>query len=77
MSEDHNTRASQHLTDCRRCEKPIMRSDEWWSHRWDEKPSEENVDKALEDTDFRDWFCENIVLCPQCHKEVVELIHNG
>lgn len=76
MTEQEKTRTNQHLTDCRRCEKPIMRGDEWWAHRWEEKPNEETVEKAIEDPDFRDWFQENIVLCSSCHKKVVEVIRD-
>lgn len=51
-------------------------ADEWWSHRWEENPSEQNVEKALDDMDFRDWFIEEITLCPECHKVVVEVIND-
>lgn len=73
-NEDHDSGTSQHITDCRRCEKPIMRGDEWWQHSWEERASKEVAEKALEDMEFRDWFKENIVLCPTCHKDVVEVI---
>jgi len=63
---------------CRRCGVDInAQTDEWWSHRWDENPSEKNVEKALEDREFRDWFSENIILCGDCHKRVVEVINHN
>jgi len=63
---------------CKRCGETIDAvDDEWWSHRWDEQPSKQNVEKALEqESDFRDCICENIILCPDCHKRVVEVIHD-
>lgn len=61
-------------TNCFGCHATIeVQKDEWWSHSWEENPAEETVDEAIEaGDDFRDWFRKNIVLCPDCHKRLVE-----
>lgn len=60
---------------CYRCDTSIdVQEDEWWSHSWEERPSKENIEKAIEDRDFRDWFRENSVLCPDCHEKVIEVV---
>lgn len=62
---------------CYGCHSPVdVHEDEWWSHSWEENPSEENVVKAIEETEFRDWFRKNIVLCRPCHKELIESLRN-
>lgn len=61
---------------CYRCDTEIdVQRDEWWSHGWDEQPSKANIDKARGNDEFRDWFRENITLCPDCHKRVVVIIN--
>jgi len=63
---------------CYRCGDEIdVQEDEWWSHSWEEEPSKENIEKALEDRDFRDWFRENFVLCPGCHEKVIEVVEGA
>lgn len=67
-------------TFCHACDTPIdVQTDEWWSHRWDEQPSRENVEAAIEAEDngdeFRDWFNENYILCPDCHATVRDVVH--
>lgn len=68
-----------HQTDegaeCFICESPVdVQEDEWWQHRWEENPSEENVEKAIEEMEFRDWFVENKIVCKDCHKELIDHI---
>lgn len=63
---------------CYRCGAVVdIQIDEWWQYRWEENPSEANVEKALEDTDFRDWVEQNYVLCPDCHERVQMCIEEG
>lgn len=62
-------------TKCYRCDdKFVIQEDEWWQHQWKENPNRENVEKAIEDRDFRDWFQKNYVLCPDCHEVVVSVV---
>lgn len=64
-------------TECYRCNTKIdVQEDEWWSHRWEEQPSKENVEEAIEDREFRDWFKKNHVLCPDCHADVVGVVND-
>lgn len=61
-------------TNCYRCDTEIdVQEDEWWSHSWEENPSKENVEKKIENKEFRDWFRENKVLCPTCHKDIIRV----
>lgn len=62
-------------TECYRCGVTIdIQQHEWWEWRWEENPSRENVEEAIEQgDDFRDWFQRNYVLCPDCHTEVEEV----
>jgi len=79
VSEQDDDSTDKKTTQCRRCGcKIVVIEDEWWSHRWNEEPSSENVEQALEKPDeFRDWFQENTILCPDCHKTVIEVILDG
>lgn len=62
-------------TECYRCGTTLdIQEDEWWQYQWQENPSKENVEKAIDDRDFRDWFQENHVLCPDCHEDVQEAV---
>lgn len=66
---------TQKTTECYVCDTEIdIREDEWWQHSWEENPSRETVEKAIEETEFRDWFKENKVFCSDCHKELVDTI---
>jgi len=63
---------------CYRCDRAVnVQEDEWWQYSWEEEPSEENVEKAIEDKEFRDWFKENQILCRVCHDRVQEVVKNG
>ena len=67
---------------CYRCGGALdAQTDEWWSHSWREQPSRENVEKAIDaednGTEFRDWFQENFVFCPDCHKRLIGFIRSA
>lgn len=63
---------------CFRCGRDVkVQEEEWWQYSWEENPSAENVEKAIEDKDFRDWFKANQILCKVCHDRVQEVIDNG
>lgn len=62
-------------TDCRKCGSTVdIQADRWFQYQWEERPSKEQVETAIEDKEFRDWFQENHVLCPVCHESVQQLI---
>lgn len=64
-------------TECFVCGKPIdVQEDEWWQHSWQENPAGETVEKAMEESEFRDWFQENKVLCSDCHKQWIRYIQD-
>lgn len=64
-------------TECVRCGDELnIVEDEWWQWRWEENPSRDTVEEAIEDPDFRDFFRENHVLCRDCH-EVVSSVFEG
>lgn len=64
-------------TQCYRCGELIdIQEDEWWQYSWEENPSKNNVEKAIENPDFREWFSENHVLCVGCH-EVIQVVFDG
>ena len=59
------------VTECYVCEAEIdVQTEQWWQYRWEEHPSEADVEEAIEDPDFRDWFVENQVVCTGCHADV-------
>lgn len=77
MTSDSETGMKQEEggTYCFVCKTPVdVQDDEWWQHNWQENPSSENVEKALEDRGFRDWFIENKILCVDCHKEWIDYL---
>lgn len=58
-------------TTCACCGDTVdIQEDEWWQYSWEENPSKANVEKAIEDPDFRDWFRENHVMCVPCHERI-------
>lgn len=66
------------MSECFRCGTEIdVQEEEWWSHSWEERPSKANVEKAIESKDFRDWFKENKILCPHCHKVVISVMNDS
>lgn len=70
-----DTDGSEKTTECYVCRTELdIREDEWWQHSWEENPARETVEKAIEETEFRDWVTENKVLCSDCHKEFVGAI---
>lgn len=63
---------------CFRCGRDVdVQNEEWWQYSWEENPSKENVEKAIEDMEFRDWFKENQIICKVCHDRIQEVIDNG
>lgn len=63
--------------DCAMCGGTVdVRTDKWWRYQWEEQPALETVEKALEKDDFRDWFIDNYVICPTCHREIQRFIQN-
>jgi hypothetical protein len=61
---------------CHKCGQLIdIQEDRWWQHSWEENPSDEQVEEAIGDRDFRDWFRENYILCCECHKIVKQCIN--
>lgn len=72
---EESAEESQQLAECYVCGGDVdVREDEWWQHSWEENPSKENVEKAIEETEFRDWFRENKVFCKDCHKLIIDEI---
>lgn len=62
-------------TDCWVCGNEIdVQVDAWWRYSWHEEPSKKEVEKAIEDPDFGDWFRENKVVCQLCHDDLQEAI---
>jgi len=71
---------TQKTLTCRSCGTSLSKDDEWWSHTWNEEPDTETVEEAIDREDdgkeFRDWFQETIILCPNCHKEIMLVIND-
>lgn len=63
--------------DCIKCDTTLdAQTDGFWWYQWDEKPSEQTVERAIEKDEFRDWFQENHVVCKECHRTIQRLIQN-
>lgn len=62
-------------TECYRCGVEIdAGNDQWYQYQWQENPCKELVEKAIEEREFRDWFQENFVICPDCHDKIQSII---
>lgn len=62
-------------TECYGCGTEVdIQTDQWYQYQWQENPSKELVEKAIEDREFRDWIQENFVMCPECHDEIQRVI---
>lgn len=64
--------------ECYRCGTVIdPREDTWWQWNWEESPSSDDIDEAIQNPDFRDWFRENYLLCTGCHETVKAVFEGG
>lgn len=65
-------------TTCKRCSSVVdVQTEKCWFYSWEEQPSEEMVETAIEKDDFRDWFQDNHILCQHCHRELQQFMQGG